>query len=58
MIILGSRLTPNRGKEVPISKGQVIEEPCEEKFSCTVLKERGGEAIPPSTLPGRVKTLA
>jgi hypothetical protein len=29
---------------------QVIEEPYESKDTCTVLKERCGEEIPPSTL--------
>ncbi|HEY9607974.1 transposase [Allocoleopsis sp.] len=40
MILLGNRLIPNNGKEVPITKGQVTEEPCDEKLSCTVLKGR------------------
>jgi hypothetical protein len=42
MITRSNRLTPNSGKEVPITKGQVIEEPCDKKLSSTVLKGRWG----------------
>ena len=49
MITRSNRLTPNSGKEVPITKGQVIEEPCDEKLSSTVLKGRWGAVMPPST---------
>src|SRR5918997_4035784 len=49
MITRSNRLTPNSGEEVPITKGQVIEEPCDEKLSSTVLKGRWGAVMPPST---------
>ncbi len=50
MIIRSNRLTP-AWEEVPITKGQVIEEPCDEKLSRTVLKGRWGLVTAPSTLP-------
>ena len=49
MITRSNRLTPNSGEEVPITKGQVIEEPCDEKLSSTVLKGRWSAVMPPST---------
>lgn len=48
MITRSNRLTPKR-EEVPITKGQVIEEPCDGKLSSTVLNGRWGAVMPPST---------
>ena len=56
MITLFKRLNLKNGNGVPITKGQVIEEPCDGKLSRTVLKGRWDAVMLPSTQPSSSHT--